>query len=301
MTSVMSKNNTLIVGSIGLDTIETISDSKESILGGSATYATIAAGKSAAVHLVGIIGDDFPPSGIKIFEEVSANLSNLDQKEGKTFSWGGRYAKDWDNRETLFTDLGVFKEFDPILTEQNKEVSVVFLANIHPALQLSVLEQCTKRKHVIIDTMNLWIDTEREKLKEVISTCDVLLINEFEAEQFTKRKNHDDQGTVLQALGPQNIVIKCGSKGAKLYSGHHLDTIGVFPIKEVIDPTGAGDAFGGGIASSLANGETMIESIINGSALASLTIEGFGIDRVYNANMDEIEKRKERLRTTLNS
>jgi len=108
MTSVMSKNNTLIVGSIGLDTIETISDSKESILGGSATYATIAAGKSAAVHLVGIIGDDFPPSGIKIFEEVSANLSNLDQKEGKTFSWGGRYAKDWDNRETLFTDLGVF-------------------------------------------------------------------------------------------------------------------------------------------------------------------------------------------------
>jgi len=114
-------------------------------------------------------------------------------------------------------------------------------------------------------------------------------------------KNHDDQGTVLQALGPQNIIIKCGSKGAKLYAGHQLDTIGVFPIKNVIDPTGAGDAFGGGIAASLANGETMIESIINGSALASLTIEGFGIDTVYNANVDEIEKRKEHLRTTLNS
>mgnify|MGYP000057699734 CR=1 FL=1 len=301
MANVLSNNNTLIVGSIGLDTIETISDSKESILGGSATYATIAAGKSAGVHLVGIIGDDFPSRGIKIFEEVTVNLSNLDQEKGKTFSWGGRYAKDWDNRETLFTELGVFKEFDPILTEQNKEVPVIFLANIHPALQLSVLDQCTKRKHVIIDTMNLWIDTEREKLKEVISACDVLLINEFEAEQFTRRKNHDDQGTVLQALGPQNIIIKCGSKGAKLYSGHHLDTIGVFPIKEVIDPTGAGDAFGGGIASSLANGETMIESIINGSALASLTIEGFGIDRVYNANINEVEKRKEHLRTTLNS
>ena len=223
------------------------------------------------------------------------------QKKGKTFSWGGRYAKDWDNRQTLFTELGVFKEFDPVLKQQNKEVPIIFLANIHPVLQLSVLDQCTKRKFVIIDTMNLWIDTEREKLKEVISSCDVLLINEFEAEQFTRRKNHDDQGTVLQALGPQNIIVKCGSKGAKLYAGHQLDTIGVFPIKNVIDPTGAGDAFGGGIAASLANGETMIESIINGSALASLTIEGFGIDTVYNASVDEIEKRKEHLRTTLNS
>ena len=301
MTIGMSNNNTLIVGSIGLDTIETISDRKESILGGSATYATIAAGKSSDVHLVGIIGDDFPPSGMKIFKEATVDLSNLEQKKGKTFSWGGRYARDWDNRQTLFTELGVFKEFDPVLTQQNKEVPIIFLANIHPALQLSVLDQCTKRKFVIIDTMNLWIDTEREKLKEVISSCDVLLINEFEAEQFTRRKNHDDQGTVLQALGPQNIIVKCGSKGAKLYAGHQLDTIGVFPIKNVIDPTGAGDAFGGGIAASLANGETMIESIINGSALASLTIEGFGIDTVYNASVDEIEKRKEHLRTTLNS
>ena len=297
----MSGNNTLIVGSIGLDTIETVSDRKESILGGSATYATIAAGKSSAVHLVGIIGDDFPLSGMKIFKETAVDLSNLEQKKGKTFSWGGRYAKDWDNRQTLFTELGVFKEFDPVLTQQNKEVPIIFLANIHPVLQLSVLDQCTKRKFVIIDTMNLWIDTERENLKEVISSCDVLLINEFEAEQFTRRKNHDDQGTVLQALGPQNIIVKCGSKGAKLYAGHQLDTIGVFPIKNVIDPTGAGDAFGGGIAASLANGETMIESIINGSALASLTIEGFGIDTVFNASVDEIEKRKEHLRTTLNS
>lgn len=297
----MNNNNTLIVGSIGLDTIETVSDRKESIVGGSATYATISAGKSASVHLVGIIGDDFPINGMKIFEESTVDLSNLDQKEGKTFSWGGRYAEDWDNRETLFTELGVFNDFNPILTDKNKEVPVIFLANIHPLLQLSVLNQCNKRKYVIIDTMNLWIDTEREKLKEVISSCDVLLINEFEAEQFTRRKDHDDQGTVLQSLGPQNIIIKCGSKGARLYSGHGLDTIGVFPVMNVVDPTGAGDSFGGGVAASLANGETMIESIINGAALASLTIEGFGIDTVYNASIDEVEKRKEHLRTTLNS
>ncbi|MEC9273514.1 MAG: PfkB family carbohydrate kinase [Candidatus Neomarinimicrobiota bacterium] len=297
----MNNNNTLIVGSIGLDTIETVSDRKESILGGSATYATIAAGKSASVHLVGIIGDDFPINGMEIFEEATVDLSNLDQKEGKTFSWGGKYAEDWDNRETLFTELGVFNDFNPILTDKNKEVPVIFLANIHPLLQLSVLNQCNKRKHVIIDTMNLWIDTEREKLKEVISSCDVLLINEFEAEQFTRRKDHDDQGTVLQSLGPQNIIIKCGSKGARLYSGHRVDTVGVFPVKNVVDPTGAGDAFGGGLAASIANGETMIESIINGAALASLTIEGFGIDTVYNSSIDEVEKRKEHLRTTLNS
>ena len=297
----MISNHTLIVGSIGLDTIETISDRKESILGGSATYATISAGKSSSVHLVGIVGSDFPVEGINIFKENTIDLSNLDQKKGKTFSWGARYAEDWDNRETLFTELGVFSDFNPILKEQNKNVSVVFLANIHPILQLSVLNQCNKRKYVIIDTMNLWIDTEREKLKEVISSCDILLINEFEAEQFTRKKNHDDQGTVLQSLGPKNIIIKCGSRGAKLYSGHQLDTIGVFPIKNVTDPTGAGDSFGGGIAASLANGESMIEAVINGTALASLTIEGFGIDALHNASDDEVERRKEYLKTTLNS
>ena len=297
----MMSNHTLIVGSIGLDTIETISDRKESILGGSATYATISAGKSSSVHLVGIVGSDFPVEGINIFKENTIDLSNLEQKEGKTFSWGARYAEDWDNRETLFTELGVFSDFNPILKEQNKNVSVVFLANIHPILQLSVLNQCNKRKYVIIDTMNLWIDTEREKLKEVIRSCDILLINEFEAEQFTRKKNHDDQGTVLQSLGPKNIIIKCGSRGAKLYSGHQLDTIGVFPIKNVTDPTGAGDSFGGGIAASLANGESMIEAVINGTALASLTIEGFGIDALHNASDDEVERRKEYLKTTRNS
>ena len=297
----MKDNHALIVGSIGLDTIETASDRKESILGGSATYATIAAGKSSSVHLVGVVGNDFPVEGMNIFKDITFDLSNLEQKKGKTFSWGAKYADNWDNRDTLFTELGVFNDFNPLLTDQNKEVPIIFLANIHPLLQLSVLNQCNKRKCVIIDTMNLWIDTEREKLKEVISSCDVLLINEFEAEQFTKRKEHDDQGTVLQSLGPQNIIIKCGSKGARLYSGHQLDTIGVFPVNNVVDPTGAGDSFGGGVASSLANGESMIESIINGAALASLTIEGFGIDTLHNASIDEIKRRQEYLRTTLNS
>ena len=297
----MKDNHALIVGSIGLDTIETASDRKESILGGSATYASIAAGKSSSVHLVGIVGNDFPIEGINIFKDTTFELSNFEQKKGKTFSWSAKYADNWDNRDTLFTELGVLNDFNPLLTHQNKEVPFIFLANIHPLLQLSVLNQCNKRKCVIIDTMNLWIDTEREKLKEVISSCDVLLINEFEAEQFTKRKEHDDQGTVLQSLGPQNIIIKCGSKGARLYSGHQLDTIGVFPVKNVVDPTGAGDSFGGGVAASLANGESMIESIINGAALASLTIEGFGIDTLHNASIDEIKRRKEYLRTTLNS
>jgi len=250
----------LIVGSISLDTIETISDRRESILGGSATYATVSAGKSADVHLVGIIGTDFPAEGMKIFEEYSQDLSNLYQKDGQTFSWGGRYPEDWDDRETLFTELGVFTDYEPKLTEKNKNTPVLFLANIHPELQLSVLKQNSKRECVIIDTMNLWIDTERKKLKEVISYCDVLLLNEFEAEQFTRRKNHDDQGAVLQSLGPQQVIIKCGKKGARLYSGHSVDTIGVFPVKNVVDPTGAGDAFGGGLAAAVAHDESMTRS-----------------------------------------
>ena len=291
----------LIVGSISLDTIETISDRRESILGGSATYATVSAGKSADVHLVGIIGTDFPAEGMKIFEEYSQDLSNLYQKDGQTFSWGGRYPEDWDDRETLFTELGVFTDYEPKLTEKNKNTPVLFLANIHPELQLSVLKQNSKRECVIIDTMNLWIDTERKKLKEVISYCDVLLLNEFEAEQFTRRRNHDDQGAVLQSLGPQQVIIKCGRKGARLYSGHTVETIGVFPVKNVVDPTGAGDAFGGGLAAAVAHGESMTEAIINGSALASLCIEGFGIESLHCSSNEEINHRKEYLRKTLNS
>ena len=291
----------LIVGSISLDTIETISDRRDSILGGSATYATVSAGKSADVHLVGIIGTDFPAEGMKIFEEYSQDLSNLYQKDGQTFSWGGRYPEDWDDRETLFTELGVFTNYEPKLTEKNKNTPILFLANIHPELQLSVLKQNSKRECVIIDTMNLWIDTERKKLKEVISYCDVLLLNEFEAEQFTHRKNHDDQGAVLQSLGPQQVIIKCGKKGARLYSGHSVDTIGVFPVKNVVDPTGAGDAFGGGLAAALAHNESIQEAIINGSALASLCIEGFGIESLHCSSNEEIDHRKEYLRKTLNS
>ena len=297
----MAVNPILIVGSISLDTIETISDRRESILGGSATYATVSAGKSANVHLVGIIGTDFPAEGMTIFEEYSQDLSNLDQKDGQTFSWGGRYLEDWDDRETLFTKLGVFTDYEPKLTEKNKNTPILFLANIHPELQLSVLQQNSKRECVIIDTMNLWIDTARKKLKEVISYCDVLLLNEFEAEQFTHRRNHDDQGAVLQSLGPQQVIIKCGKKGARLYSGHSVDTIGVFPVKNVVDPTGAGDAFGGGFAAALAHDESIQEAIINGSALASLCIEGFGIESLDHASNDEIDHRKEYLRNTLNS
>ena len=175
----MSGKPILIVGSIGLDTIETISDRRDSIIGGSATYATVSAGKSADVHLVGIIGTDFPADGMKIFEEYSQDLSNLDQQNGQTFSWGGRYPKDWADRETLFTELGVFADYKPKLTEKNKITPVLFLANIHPELQLSVLLQNSKRECVIIDTMNLWIDTARKKLNEVVSYCDVVLLNQF--------------------------------------------------------------------------------------------------------------------------
>ena len=296
----MSGKPILIVGSIGLDTVETISDRRESILGGSATYATVSAGKTADVHLVGIIGTDFPEEGKKIFEKYSQDLSNLDQKDGQTFSWGGRYSEDWDERETLFTELGVFTDYKPKLTVNNN-TPILFLANIHPELQLSVLQQNSKRECVIIDTMNLWIDTARKKLKEVISYCDVLLLNEFEAEQFTRRKNHDDQGAVLQSLGPQQVIIKCGRKGARLYSGHTVETIGVFPVKNVVDPTGAGDSFGGGLAAALAHDESIKEAIINGSAMASLCIEGFGIESLHRASNDEIDHRKEYLRNTLNS
>ena len=282
----------LIVGSIALDTIENNRGKREDLIGGSTTYATVAAGRSVPVNVVGVIGNDFPDEGLKIYQRYANSLVDLECKEGNTFRWGGRYGENMDNRETLFTDLGVFSDFSPRLSTVNKNVSNVFLANIHPSLQLSVINQMAGKPLIVTDTMNLWIETTKNKLLKVLKKSDILLINESEAELISGTNNIDRSAVQLQGLGPSTVVIKKGSSGAVLFHGEEKVSIGAYPVKDVIDTTGAGDTFGGGFVSALASGGTFRDALIKGSALASICVEGFGVESLLEVNLEEIKKRE---------
>ena len=282
----------LIIGSISLDTIENDRGKREDLIGGSTTYATVAAGRLVPVNVVGVIGNDFPDEGLKIYQRYANSLVDLECKEGNTFRWGGRYGENMDSRETLFTDLGVFSGFLPRLSTVNKNVSNVFLANIHPSLQLSVINQMAGKPLIVTDTMNLWIETTKNKLLKVLKKSDILLINESEAELISGTNNIDRSAVQLQGLGPSTVVIKKGSSGAVLFHGEEKVSIGAYPVKDVIDTTGAGDTFGGGFVSALASGGTFRDALIKGSALASICVEGFGVESLLEVNLEEIKKRE---------
>ena len=284
-------HESLILGSVALDTIETKYGKAEDLLGGSATYATIAAGLYGDAIPVGIVGDDFPKDGLDIFEKFSKNLKDLDQQPGGTFKWGGKYHENGDDRDTLFTDLGVFEKFNPSIHNSNKNASWLFLANIHPSLQLSVLEQCTNAPLVVTDTMNLWIDSTPEELKKIISKTNILLINESELHLLTKEQNVDKSIKEVLSMGPEKVIVKFGSKGAKCFSENENIAVGVYPIKKVIDPTGAGDVFGGGFISGLVDGLSIKEAMLRGSALASFCIEDFGVKKLLNVSVNEVDDR----------
>ena len=285
-------NKILILGSIGLDTIQTKYGKKENLLGGSATYATIAAGIHGSVIPLGIVGDDFPKEGYDIFSKYSININNIETKTGSTFRWGGKYHDNGDDRDTLFTELGVFENFDPVISESDSNVSYLFLANIHPALQMSVLKQCTKNPTVITDTMNLWIDTTSDELTSLINKTNILLINESEIIELTKSADIKTAAHKVLSMGPDKIIIKLGSKGAKCFSNSNEEiSIGVYPVLKVVDPTGAGDVFGGGFVSGIADGLSVYDSMRRGTALASFCIENFGVTRLLNVASDELEYR----------
>jgi len=289
----------LIIGSIALDTIENNRGKREDLIGGSTTYVTVAAGRSVPVNVVGVIGNDFPDEGLEIYQRYANSLVDLECKEGNTFRWGGRYGENMDSRETLFTDLGVFSDFSPRLSTVNKNVSNVFLANIHPSLQLSVINQMAGKPLIVTDTMNLWIETTNNELLKVLKKSDILLINESEAELISGTNNIDRSAVQLQGLGPSTVVIKKGSSGAVLFHGEEKVSIGAYPVKDVIDTTGAGDTFGGGFVSALASGGTFRDALIKGSALASICVEGFGIESLLEVNLEEIKKREKFLHSVL--
>ena len=290
--SVMSAKPILTVGSIAIDWLELPDGRKGEVIGGSATYFTMSAGRFAPVHVVGVVGSDFPQQGMDIYHEYAANTVDLQTKDGNTFRWGGRYHSDWERRTTLYTELGVFESFSPRLSTENRGCPFVCLGNIQPALQLSVLNQLGDRESLVIcDTMNLWIETTRDDLLQVLRKTDILLLNENEARLLTGVFEIVDAANQIRSMGPDTVVVKQGSSGATLVDDSGAVHAGVYSIERIVDPTGAGDCFAGGFVAALASGKSMKSALVAGSATASFCVEGFGTEGMLNLTEETLQKR----------
>ena len=294
--------NLTIVGSIGIDTIETPTEKRKEILGGSVSYACAAASFFTQAGMVGVVGTDFPQHFRDIWTRMNINLDGLQTQEGKTFRWSGIYEANMDNRTTISTELNVFDAFSPNLPEIYRDAPYLFLGNIHPALQLHVLEQVHTPRFVLIDTMDLWINIAKEELTQVIGKCDMLTLNESEAQLFTGEHSLIQAAKALIELGPDYVLIKKGGNGSMLYSRNDLFLLHAYPLDTFADPTGAGDSFAGGLMGALAaSGKTDAEAIrqamVYGSVVASFGVEEFSLDRLQRLDRNQIDKRLNQFRS----
>ena len=296
----------LVVGSVALDTVETPFTKVNETLGGAASYFTTAASLYNQVNLVAIVGSDFPPEHLNFWRNRPVNLDGLQIKEGRTFRWTARYHMDMNARDTLDTQLGVYADFHPIIPEKYHSSELLFLANIQPELQMEVLEQMPAARLTVLDTMELWIMTARAQLTEVIKRVDILLMSEEEIRQYTNRASIVAGVRHLLDMGLQYVVVKQGSYGALLFGADGtFFSAPTYPLEEVIDPTGAGDAFAGGFLGYLSqvapqqDGHYAIDEIkrgvVHGNIIGSYVCEDFSIDRLRTLTMDDIETRYQRL------
>lgn len=286
----------VVVGSIGIDTVETPQARRESILGGSASYACAAASFFARVGMVGVVGTDFPRKSRNLYKRFGINTDGLQVVKGETFRWSGVYEENMDNRRTLSTDLNVFASFSPELPESYRNAPFLFLANISPSLQLHVLSQVDRPRFVMLDTMDLWINIARDALTEVIRRVDMLTLNESEARAFTGQHSLVHAARQLLELGPRYVVIKKGEHGSILFTRNSIALLPAFLLEDVSDPTGAGDAFAGGFLGALARGGVVNEKAIRramgyGSVVASFGVEDFSLDRLARLKRPELEAR----------
>lgn len=285
----------LVVGSVGIDTIETPFGRVTDVLGGSATYIAIAASYFVTpIKFVGVVGGDFPKAYIDFLESRDIDLEGLQVvKNGKTFRWGGRYHYDLNTRDTLFTDLNVFEHFNPVIPESYRKTTYVCLGNIDPVLQRRVLEQIERPRLVVGDTMNFWIKGKNAELKETLKLMDVLILNEAEARQLTNEPNLIKAARAIAALGPRIVIIKKGEHGALLVTESTIFVAPAYPLENINDPTGAGDAFAGGFIGWIAkmddlSDESLKRAVIHGSTLASFCVERFSLERFKDLTYLEI-------------
>jgi cytidine kinase len=296
----------IVTGTIGIDTVVTPTGHAERILGGSCTYFAAAASFYAPVRLVAAVGDDFPPEFMGALGRFTGvDLRGLEVRKGsRTFAWGGKYRDDMNSRDTLFTELGVLAEPPPRVPAAFADSRFVFLANTHPSVQAGMLEQLPRRVLTVADTMDLWINTARPELARLLAMVDGLVLNYDEAEMLTGRKNPVTAGRHILDLGPRFVVVKKGEHGALLVHRDGLAALPAFPAENVVDPTGAGDSFAGGMMGSIAGGasggsgdaagfDSIRRALVHGTVVASFTIEAFGLDRLRALTRAEVERRYE--------
>lgn len=286
----------VVVGSIGIDTIETPVEKRERILGGSASYACAASSFFTGVGMVGVVGTDFPSEYRALYEQFEIDLAGLQVMDGETFRWSGIYEENMDNRRTVCTDLNVFADFSPELPDRYRGAPYVFLANIGPELQLHVLDQVKDPKFVIADTMDLWIDIARDPLLEVIGRVHLLTMNESEARHLTGETNLLKSARALLDRGPAYVLIKKGEHGSVLFTKERIFLMPAFPLETVVDPTGAGDSFAGGFIGALAASDEISDGAIRqamlyGSVVASFGVEDFSLDRLRAISVENVEER----------
>jgi len=291
----------LVVGSVGLDDVQTPAGSRSRTLGGACTYFSTAASLYDRVGMVAVVGADFPQQHVDFFKTRNIDLRGLQIVEGKTFFWAGRYGDDLNDAETLDTQLNVFASFHPIIPDDLRSAEYVFLANIDPDLQIEVLEQMRAPRLTALDSMNFWITGKREALTRAIAMVDVVLFNESEIKQFAQQDNVLVAARQVLTMGPKALVIKRGEYGAMLVTqgptlGESFFLTAAFPLDNVIDPTGAGDTFAAGFMGYIAKTsdlsvEGLRRAIVHGAIVASFTVQDFSIDRLRTLTMEEIEAR----------
>ena len=287
----------LVVGSVAFDNVITPHAKKERILGGTASYCSFAASYYAEVRMVGVVGNDFGDSDLERLRARGIDLEGVQKDDsGPTFFWKGKYHENFNRRDTLDIRLNVFENFRPDLPESYKDSSFVLLGNIHPALQMHVLDQLSGSSFVLADTIDLWIETEREALLSLIKRVSLFVINDTEAEELTGESNIIIAGEKLRQMGPDSVIIKKGEHGAILFHEDGLFALPAYPVKQLHDPTGAGDSFAGALIGRLSSRNrsdfsAIKEAMLYATCTASLTVEAFGCDRLESAGKSEIEDR----------
>jgi sugar/nucleoside kinase (ribokinase family) len=287
----------LVVGSIALDTIKTPVEEHADLLGGSASYAAVAASFSAPVNFVGVVGEDFPKEHIELLESRKIDVEGLQIVPGKTFRWSGEYLWDYNTRETRSVELNVFESFTPTLPDRYKEAKIIMLANIGPELQHHVLDQATAPEFVIADTMDLWIDIAKESLVKLVGRVNLLILNDSEARQLTGETSLIRAGRKIREMGADFVAIKKGEHGCLLFGEDNFFSCPAFPLEDIHDPTGAGDTFAGGVAGFLAKSdepvtfERLRQAVVYGSVLASFNVEAFSLERLKTVTEDQIADR----------
>lgn len=285
----------LVVGSIALDTVETPFGEVKEVLGGSASYFSLAASLFTDVKIVAVIGEDFPDKYIQLFESKGIEIKGIQRASGKTFRWHGRYGYDLRDPETIGTYLNVFENFDPVIPEDYSEADYVFLANINPELQMHVLKQVKKPKLVACDTMNYWIEKKPKELREVLSYVNILMINDSEARELAQEPGIMKAARTIINMGPQVLIVKRGEYGALMFSKEGIFWAPSYPLEEVVDPTGAGDTFAGGFMGYISSDDSpscgFKRAVVYGSVVASFTVEDFSVNKLINLCKEEIETR----------